>query len=140
VNPELVISGMNDMKVLGKSVSLFRIWGQRPEFPSARRVQATGLVRRWELPGPTLLTKLHQGCINGGACQPGCKTRSFIETLKMDESTQKTIVHCIFRVFTVPTVQRSPRLLLGRYLLLILLLLLADLRVISTRINTGDCL
>src|SRR6202041_2295835 len=39
--------------------------------------------------------------IDGDACQPGGKSRSFIEILDMGEGIQKTILHCIFRVFPI---------------------------------------
>jgi hypothetical protein len=48
-----------------------------------------------------VLTELAQGGINGDACKPGCKLRSFIKVLDVEESTQKTILHCVFRVFAI---------------------------------------
>jgi len=50
---------------------------------------------------PMVLTKLHQGRINGNACQPGCKVGPSIKILEMDESIEKALLPCVFRVFTV---------------------------------------
>src|ERR1700740_3141248 len=48
-----------------------------------------------------VFTKLHQGGINRNAGQPGCKFGSAIKILEMDESIQKALLRCVFRVFTV---------------------------------------
>jgi hypothetical protein len=46
-------------------------------------------------------TKLHQGGINRNSGQPGCKLGSSIKILETDESIQKALLRCVFRVFTV---------------------------------------
>jgi len=48
-----------------------------------------------------VLTKLRQRRIDGDACEPGGKPRYFIEILDMGEGIQKTILHCVFRVFAI---------------------------------------
>jgi len=45
--------------------------------------------------------ELRQRRIDGDACQPGGKPRSFIEILDMGEGIQKTILQCVFRVFAI---------------------------------------
>jgi hypothetical protein len=46
-------------------------------------------------------TKLRQRGVDGDACQPGSKPRSFVKILDMGEGIQKTILHCVFRVFAI---------------------------------------
>jgi len=48
-----------------------------------------------------VFAKLHQGGINRNAGQPGCKLGSSIKIFEMDESVQKALLRCVFRVFTV---------------------------------------
>jgi hypothetical protein len=48
-----------------------------------------------------VFTKLHQGGINRNAGQPGCKLGSSIKILEMDESIQKALLRCVFRVFAI---------------------------------------
>jgi hypothetical protein len=48
-----------------------------------------------------VVTKPHQGGINRNAGQPGCKLGPSIKILEMDESIQKTILHCVFCVFAI---------------------------------------
>ena len=58
---------------------------------------------------PMVLTKLRQRRIDGDACQPGGKPRSFIEILDMGEGIQKTVLHCVFGVFAVSRDRSMPR-------------------------------
>src|SRR5438876_2500005 len=46
-----------------------------------------------------VFTELHEGGINRDAGQPGCKLGSSIKILEMDESIQKAVLRCVFRVF-----------------------------------------
>jgi hypothetical protein len=48
-----------------------------------------------------ILTELAQGRVNGDACKPGCKLRSSIKVLDVEEGIEKTILHCVFRVFAI---------------------------------------
>src|SRR2546429_6944662 len=48
-----------------------------------------------------VFTELHEGGINRDAGQPGCKLGSSIKILEMDESIQKAVLRCVFRVFAV---------------------------------------
>jgi hypothetical protein len=63
--------------------------------------------RRWvwlvygNFSGFAVFTKLHQGGIDRNAGQPGCKLGSSIKSLEMDESIQKALLRCVFRVFTI---------------------------------------
>src|SRR5882757_8154298 len=84
-----------------KGATLFRIGSVVPKF-SLRY----GFRRRvWLVHGnfsrSAVFTKLHQGGINRNAGQPGCKLGSSIKILEMDESTQNSLLRCVFRVFTV---------------------------------------
>src|SRR5258707_12943064 len=84
-----------------KGAALFRIRSVAPKF-SLRY----GFRRRvWLVYGnfsrSAVFTKLHQGGINRNAGQPGCKLGSSIKILEMDESIQKALLRCVFRVFTV---------------------------------------
>src|SRR5258707_13730459 len=84
-----------------KGASLFRIGSVAPKF-SLRY----GFRRRvWLVYGnfsrSAVFTKLHEGGINRNAGQPSCKLGSSIKILEMDESIQKALLRCVFRVFTV---------------------------------------
>src|ERR1700758_2445931 len=84
-----------------KGAALFRIGSVVPKF-SLRY----GFRRRvWLVYGnfsrSAVFTKLHQGGINRNAGQPGCKFGSSIKILEMDESIQKALLRCVFRVFTI---------------------------------------
>src|SRR5882757_4067981 len=84
-----------------KGATLFRIGSVVPKF-SLRY----GFKRRvWLVHGNfshfAVFTKLHQSRINRNAGQPGCKLGSSIKILEMDESVQKALLRCVFRVFTV---------------------------------------
>src|ERR1700675_5184516 len=84
-----------------KGATLFRIGSGVPKF-SLRY----GFRRRvWLVYGnfsrSAVFTKLHQSGINRNAGQPGCKLGSSIKILEMDESIQKALLRCVFRVFTV---------------------------------------
>jgi len=48
-----------------------------------------------------VLTKLRQRRIDGDACEPGGKPRSFIKILDMGEGVQKTILQRVFRIFVI---------------------------------------
>src|SRR6266403_1500286 len=84
-----------------KGAALFRIGSVAPKF-SFR----CGFRRRvWVVYGnfsrSAVFAKLHQGGINRNAGQPGCKLRSSIKILEMDESIQKALLPCVFRVFAI---------------------------------------
>src|SRR6201984_624722 len=84
-----------------KGAALFWIGSVAPKF-SLRY----GFRRRvWLVHGnfsrSAVFTKLHQGGINRNAGQPGRKLGSSIKILKMDESVQKALLRCVFRVFAV---------------------------------------
>src|SRR5258708_28958580 len=84
-----------------KGAALFRIGSVAPKF-SLRY----GFRRRvWLVYGnfsrSAVFTKLHQAGINRNAGQPGCKLGSSIKILEMDESIQKALLHCVFRVFAL---------------------------------------
>src|SRR6202795_619680 len=84
-----------------KGATLFRIGSVEPKF-SLRY----GFRRRvWLVYGnfsrSAVFTKLHQCGIHRNAGQPGCKLGSSIKILEMDESIQKALLCCVFRVFTV---------------------------------------
>src|ERR1700730_203130 len=92
---------LQDASPFTKGATLFRIGSVVPKF-SLRY----GFRRRvWLVYGnfsrSAVFTKLHQGRINRNAGQPGWKPGPSIKILEMDESTQKAVLHCVFRVFTV---------------------------------------
>src|SRR6266566_636863 len=84
-----------------KGATLFRIGGVVLKF-SLRH----GFMRRVQLvygnfSRSAVFTELHEGGINRDAGQPGCKLGSSIKILEMDESIQKAVLRCVFRVFAV---------------------------------------
>src|SRR5258708_16918712 len=84
-----------------KGAAFFRIGSVAPKF-SLRY----GFRRRvWLVYGNLwrvgVFAKLHEGGINRNAGQAGCKLGSSIKILEMDESVQKALLRCVFRVFTV---------------------------------------
>src|SRR6201988_2130429 len=93
--------GLHDPFPFTKGATLFRIVSVVPKFSSRY-----GFRRRvWLVYGnfshSAVFTKLHQGGINRNAGQPSCKLGSSIKILEMNESIQKALLRCIFRVFTV---------------------------------------
>src|ERR1700688_986951 len=92
---------LQDASPFTSGAALFRIGGSVPKFWLRYGFKGrVGLVHGNFLKS-AFFTKLHQGRVNRNAGQPGCKPGPSIKILEMDESTQKAVLHCVFRVFTV---------------------------------------
>src|ERR1700730_4650637 len=99
--PQTRNGGLQDASPFTSGVTLFRIGSVVPKF--SLRYGFNGRV--WLVYGnfsrSAVFAKLHQGGINRDARQPSCKLGSSIKILEMDESVQKALLRCVFRVFTV---------------------------------------
>src|SRR5260221_5633536 len=84
-----------------KGAALLRIGSVAPKFSFRYGFRRRVWLVYGNFSGSAVLAKLHQGGINRNAGQPGRKLGSSIKILEMDESIQKTILHCVFRVFAV---------------------------------------
>src|SRR5258705_11395117 len=84
-----------------KGAALFRIGSVAPKFSFRYGFRRRVWVVYGNFSRSAVFAKLHQGGINRNAGQPGCKLGSSIKILEMDESVQKALLRCVFRVFTV---------------------------------------
>jgi hypothetical protein len=99
--PQLRNSCIHELSPFTTVASLFRIGSVVLNFTLRFEFRARVRFIHGNFPHPMLLTKFHQGRIDGDARQPGRKSRSSVKILDMDKSAQKAILHCIFRVFTI---------------------------------------
>src|SRR5258707_8031984 len=84
-----------------KGAALFRIGSVAPKFSFRYGFRRRVWVVYGNFSRSAAFAKLHQDGINRNAGQPGCKLGSSIKILEMDESIQKALLRCVFRIFTV---------------------------------------
>src|SRR6266481_9316276 len=84
-----------------KGAALFRIGSVAPKFSLRYGFRRRVSLVYGNFSRSAVFTKLHQSGINRNAGQPGCKLGSSIKILEMDESVQKALLRCVFRIFTV---------------------------------------
>src|ERR1700730_9544530 len=99
--PQARNGGFKDASPFSSGATLFRIASVVPKFSLRYRFKGRVWLVYGNFLNSAVFTKLHQCRINRNAGQPGCKPGPSIKILEMDESTQKAVLHCVFRVFTV---------------------------------------